>query len=310
MTPREKSEKIKQWAKELGFSACGITRVREATEEKEHLHKWLEQNYHGTMQYMERNVDKRLNPAQLVPGARSIIVVLMDYLPAEQLSLRKYKISRYAWGKDYHFVIKQRLGQLLELMQHEFGQAQGRAFTDSAPVLERYWAQQAGLGWIGKNSLLITKRGSYFFIGELIVDTELDYDQPWEKNFCGTCTKCIDACPTGAIVRPTVVDARKCISYQTIEYHGDFTQDINLHGWVFGCDICQQVCPWNRHAQETQISEFQPSEALKLLKDEQLEKITKPEFKHVFRHTPVERTGYKGLVRNVQQNLGQQHKEK
>ena len=302
MTLREKSRLIKQWAHDLGFAACGITRVREIEEEREHLLQWLENNYHGTMSYMERNMDKRLNPAQLVPGARSIIVVLMDYLPAGSLSLNRYKISRYAWGKDYHYVIKQRLYQLLELMRGQWGQVHGRAFTDSAPVLERYWAQQAGLGWIGKNSLLLTKKGSYFFIGELIVDMELEYDQPWEMNFCGTCTRCLDACPTDAIVQPKVVDARRCLSYLTIEYRGDFSQETKLHGWVFGCDICQQVCPWNRHARPTQIKEFTPKPELLNLTDEQLEKLTKPEFKQIFRHTPVERTGYKGLMRNIKQN--------
>ncbi len=302
MTLAEKSQKIKSWAKELGFAACGITRVREAREQRDHLLQWLEKNYNGRMQYMERNVDKRLNPAQLVPGARSIIVVLMDYLPAGQLNLKRYKISRYAWGKDYHYVIKQRLGQLLERMERGFGPVQGRAFTDSAPVLERFWAQQAGLGWIGKNSLLITRQGSYFFIGELIVDIELDYDQPFEKNFCGTCTRCLDACPTHAIVQPQVVDARKCISYLTIEYRGDFDQDTQLHGWVFGCDICQQVCPWNTKAPFTQHEEFYPSPQLKALTDSRLETLTRPEFKNIFRHTPVERTGYKGLMRNIRQN--------
>ncbi len=302
MTLAEKSGKIKQWAKELGFAACGITRVREAQEQREHLLQWLENNYHGTMAYMARNVDKRLNPAQLVPGARSIIVVLMDYLPANDLNLQKYKISRYAWGMDYHFVIKKRLRQLLGRMQQQWGQVQGRAFTDSAPVLERFWAQQAGLGWIGKNSLLLTKKGSYFFIGELIVDIELEYDRPWEKNFCGTCTRCMDACPTGAIVQPQVVDARRCLSYLTIEYRGDFTDQTQLHGWVFGCDICQQVCPWNRHAQPTQIEELRPRPDLLNLTDEQLENLTKQEFKQIFRRTPVERTGFKGLVRNVRQN--------
>ncbi len=302
MTKSEKSSQIKQWARELGFSACGITRVREASEQRDHLIRWLENNYNGRMEYMARNVDKRLNPAQLVPGARSIIVVLMDYLPAGRLSLRQYKISRYAWGTDYHYVIKKRLRQLLERMQHQWGQVQARAFTDSAPVLERYWAQQAGLGWIGKNSLLLTKQGSYFFIGELIVDIELEYDQPWEKNFCGTCTRCLDACPTHAIVQPRVVDARKCISYLTIEYRGDFSAETQLHGWVFGCDICQQVCPWNRHARPTAVEEFAPRPDLLSLTDKKLESLTKPEFNKIFRHTPVERTGYKGLMRNVRQN--------
>ena len=254
------------------------------------------------MQYMARNMDKRLNPAQLVPGAQSIIVVLMDYLPAGGLNLKKYKISRYAWGQDYHYVIKKRLAKLLSLMQQEFGSVQGRAFTDSAPVLERFWAQQAGLGWIGKNSLLITKHGSYFFIGELIVDIELEYDSPFEKNFCGTCTRCIDACPTSAIIQPQVVDARRCISYLTIEYRGNFSGQTNLHGWVFGCDICQKVCPWNNRAKPTTIKEFQPSEHLQSLTDQRLENMTKPEFKKIFRHSPVERTGYKGLMRNVRQN--------
>ncbi len=310
MTLEEKSRQIKQWAKELGFSACGITAARPIDEEKENFRRWLQQNFHGEMKYMERNVDKRLNPQLLVPGARSIIVVLMNYFPQHRLNLKQYKISKYAWGKDYHFVIKKRLWQLLKLMQENFPPVNGRAFVDSAPVLERYWAVQAGLGWIGKNSLLITRQGSYFFIGELIVATELAYDRPFEKNYCGGCTRCIDACPTGAIVRPHIVDARRCLSYLTIEKRGEFSGPVDLHNWVFGCDVCQDVCPWNTKARFTNIEDFTPNDYLKSLTDVDIEKLSPQQFKKAFKNTPVERTKYQGFMRNVytvKENLEDKH---
>ncbi len=299
MTLKEKSGLIKNQCQKLGFDSCGIVPAEELREEKKFLEFWLSQGFHGEMKYMERNLDKRTNPALLVPGAKSIIIGLINYYPATKLKLKHYKISKYAWGQDYHFVVKKRLWSLLRFINENIGPAHGRAFSDSAPVLEQALAVRAGLGWIGKNSLLITKKGSYFFIGELIIDIELAYDVPFTKNFCGNCTACIQACPTQAIIQPRVVDARKCISYLTIEKRGEFDQPVDLHGWVFGCDICQDVCPWNKKAIATKIPEFTPKKELTELTDEKLEKLTKQEFNKIFKNTPVERTGYKGLMRNI-----------
>lgn len=303
MTLKDKSQLIKQWVIEQGFDACGITKVREAREQKQHFLQWIEKKYHGQMSYMARNIDKRLNPALLVNEAKSIIVVLMNYKQPQNLllKLKKYRISQYAWGLDYHYIIKQRLKKVLKLINEHFGPVNARIFTDSAPVLEIYWAQQAGLGWIGKNSLLITKQGSYFFIGEIILDLELYYDKPFKKNFCSSCNRCIEACPTNAIVSPQIVDARKCISYNTIEYKGEFEANVKLHNWIFGCDICQQVCPWNTKSKYTLIEEFYPKKELRQLSDEQLKNLSKEQFKQVFAKTPVVRTGFLGLMRNIKQ---------
>ncbi len=301
MTKAEKTQKIKQKAKELGFFACGIAPVYTLAEEEEHLRQWLEQNYHGQMKYMENHFDKRLAPQKLVEGAKSIIVVLMSYYTGETLKSDKYIISKYAYGHDYHNIIKQRLWQLLKYINDEIEPTQGRPFTDSAPVLERAWALRAGLGWIGKNSLLLTKNGSYFFIGDLITDLELEYDKPLDKEYCGSCTRCIDACPTGAIVKPYVVDARKCLSYLTIEYKGEFNPQTNLHNRMFGCDICQDVCPWNNKAVKTPVKEFYPTDELKNMTDKDWEKLDKTKFNKLFKKSAVKRTKYEGLMRNIKQ---------
>ncbi len=296
---RRRTDLIKEKCRQLGFDDCGVVPAEELKSEEERFYKWLKAGFHGEMAYMERNIDKRLNPALLVPGAKSVIVALMNYYPAQKLDLKYYKISKYAWGQDYHGVIKRRLWQLLEFIDREIAPCSGRAFSDSAPLLEQALAVRAGLGWIGKNSLLITKKGSYFFLGELVVDMELAYDVPFTRNFCGTCSACIDACPVNAIVSPGTVDARKCISYLTIEKRGDFTEPVDLHGWVFGCDECQDSCPWNRKAVATTIPEFEPGRELAGLTDVQLESIDKSQFKKIFKGTPVERTRYEGLVRNI-----------
>ncbi len=299
MTLSGKSEKIKQFCRQLGFDDCGIVKAAELSDQKRFLRQWLDNGFYGEMAYMTRNFDKRLNPALLVPGAKSVIVVLLNYFPVQNLKLRHYKISKYAYGQDYHLVIKKRLWQLLELINRQIEPARGRAFTDSAPLLEKALAVRAGLGWIGKNSLLLTRRGSFFFIGELVIDLELAYDTPYVKSHCGNCTACIDACPAGALVEPYVLDARKCISYLTIEKRGEFENPVKLDGWVFGCDVCQDVCPWNKKAIPTAIDEFSPKPDLAGLTDERLESLTKQEFKKVFKGTPVERAKYEGFMRNV-----------
>ena len=299
MTLVEKSNFIKNECKKLGFSDCGIVPAQELREEKKFFQWWLEQGFNGEMKYLERNLDKRTNPALLVPGAKSVIVVLANYFPKQRPKTKHYKISKYAITSDYHYVIKEKLRKLLKIINEKIQPTNGRAFTDSAPLLEQALAVRAGLGWIGKNSLLITKKGSYFFIGELLIDLELAYDVPFTKNFCGNCTACIDACPTNAIIEPKVVDARRCISYLTIEKRGEFEQPVELSGWIFGCDICQEACPWNKKAIVTQIPEFTPKKEILELSDKTLESLTKPEFKKIFKHTPVERTGYKGIIRNI-----------
>lgn len=299
MTLADKSNLIKSECKKLGFSDCGIVPAQELKEEKKFLQWWLEQGFHGEMKYLERNLDKRTNPALLVPGAKSVVVALLNYYPKQKPRLEHYKISKYALFTDYHYVIKQKLRKLHQIIEQKIQPTSGRAFTDSAPLLEQALAVRAGLGWIGKNSLLLTKKGSYFFIGELVIDLELAYDIPFTKNFCGNCTSCIDACPTGAIIKPHTVDARRCISYLTIEKRGEFEQPVNLHGWIFGCDICQDACPWNKKAIASTTPEFEPKPEILSLTDKNLENLTKPEFKKIFKHTPVERTGYKGLIRNI-----------
>ena len=264
--------------------------------------QWLNDGMHGEMSYMERNLDKRINPTLLVPGAKSVISVLLNYYPGNpEISVNSPKISRYALGTDYHTVLKDMLWALLELMRKEFGPINGRAFVDSAPVLERNWAVKAGLGWIGKNSMLIhPKLGTFTFIGELIVDLEIEPSPTQVHNRCGTCTRCIDACPTGAIAAPGVVDARKCISYQTIEKKSPLTDEEkeNLNGWCFGCDICQEVCPWNRKIKIASLPSILPKNDITSLPNVQLQKLTQKEFQQFFGETPVARAGYERFIEN------------
>ena len=299
------SESIKQKARELDFLACGIVPSGFLAEEQEHLHIWLSSGMHGKMGYMERNTDKRLDPGLLLEGAKTVIVVLQNYSTHKtQSDPGAPVLSKYAYGTDYHFVMKEKLRQLLEFIQTEIAPCKARPFVDSAPVLERSWAHRAGLGWIGKHSNLISLvYGSFFFIGELILDLELPYDKPKEvRDHCGTCTRCIDACPTRAIIANRVVDARKCISYQTIELKGDL--DPNLRGKfenrVFGCDICQDVCPWNLKAKTHSEPAFEPAPGLLALQKDEWHQMDKPLFNNLFRNSAVKRTGYDGLRRNLQ----------
>ena len=299
------SNLIKFKANTLGLLECRILPTDFLSEEKEHLKNWLEKEMHGEMDYMARNLDKRLDPRLLFENAKTIIVVLQNYFPLEtQKDKEAPVLSKYAYGTDYHFVLKDKLKKLLQYIQNEIQQCNGRPFVDSAPVLEKAWARRAGLGWIGKHSNLISpEHGSFFFIGELILDIELPYDIPeLVRDRCGKCTKCIDACPTKAIVADKTVDARKCISYQTIELKGDL--DKNLKGKFenrgFGCDICQDVCPWNLKSEPHNELDFEPHPKLLELNKNEWEQMERPLFNELFKNSAVKRTGFNGLKRNLE----------
>ena len=293
---------IKQKSKELGFDFCGISRAEFLEEEAPRLENWLNQNMHGEMGYMANYFDKRLDPTRLVEGAKSVVSFLLNYFPEKDLSNGdSYKISKYAYGKDYHTVIKDKLKSLIDQLKTEIGDINGRAFVDSAPVMDKVWAKKSGLGWVGKNSNLINKgNGSFFFIAELILDVDLIYDNAI-KDYCGTCTKCIDACPTDAIVEPYVVDGSRCISYYTIELKEQIPEEVRgkFENWIFGCDICQDVCPWNSFSKPHHNPEFLPYPEFEKMSKVDWEEITEDVFNRVFKDSPVKRTKHKGLKRNV-----------
>ncbi len=299
------SRHIKTLAREQGFDACGIARAGLLTEESKQFREWLGKGYHAGMAYMHRNVDKRLDPTLLNEWARSVIILLYNYFPSDRkLSEGDHKISKYAYGSDYHDIVKTKLHNIVEGIEEEIGGILARVFTDSAPVMERAWAKRSGLGWTGKNACLINKElGSFFFIGTIITDLELAYDTPLDKEYCGRCTRCIDACPTNAIVAPGVVDAGKCISYLTIEHKGEFDDPVNtnLNGWIFGCDICQDVCPWNRFAHPHAEPAFLPRKDLLEMTGHDWQGLEPEKFVELFSGTAVERTGYEGLRRNIEQ---------
>ncbi|WP_200975468.1 tRNA epoxyqueuosine(34) reductase QueG [Echinicola sp. 20G] len=295
---------LKKIAKELGFEFCGIAEAGFLEEEAPKLEAWLNQNYHGEMAYMANHFDKRLDPTKLVEGAKTVVSLIYNYFPEERLpeSKEDYKIAKYAYGKDYHFVIKDKLKDFLYRLKEEIGDIEGRAFVDSAPVMERQWAQKAGLGWQGKNSLLLNRKmGSFFFLAELIIDLKATPDLPITKDFCGSCTRCIDACPTDAIVQPGVVDGSKCISYFTIELKEEIPAEVKgkFENWMFGCDICQDVCPWNRFSQTHHEPAFHPHPDLKEFSQKDWEEITQETFSKVFQKSAVKRTKLSGLKRNI-----------
>ena len=305
-TPRSlksaNSNTIKLAAQTLGFLSCGISKADFLEDEAPRLEQWLNQGHHGSMSYMERNFDKRLDPRILVPGAKSVVSLLLNYhTDQKQKDDQSPKISSYAYGKDYHFVIKEKLKGLLEIINREIGEVNGRVFVDSAPVMDKAWAAKSGLGWVGKNTNLISKKvGSFFFIAELIIDLELDYDLP-VADHCGSCTACIDACPTEALIQPYQIDGSKCISYLTIELKDNIPSEFQgkMDNWAFGCDICQTVCPWNRFATPHNEPAFNPhSELLQLTKNE-WEEMTSEVFKKVFKDSAVQRTKFEGLKRNI-----------
>jgi len=294
---------VKSTATALGFSYCGISKAEFLEDEALRLETWLKRGYQGKMSYLENHFDKRLDPTLLVPGARSVISLIYNYYPQKDLAKAgEYKVAKYAYGEDYHTVVKDKLKIFVERIQHEVGDVQGRAFVDSAPVMERAWAKRSGLGWIGKNSLLLNRQmGSFFFLAELIIDLELEYDGAI-KDFCGSCTACMDACPTEAIPEPYVVDGSKCISYFTIELKEEIPSDVKgkFENWIFGCDICQDVCPWNSFSKSHQEQRFEPPDELKMMTTQDWQEITDDVFKKVFGKSALQRTKTAGLKRNIE----------
>ena len=293
---------IKQEAKRLGFDFCGISKAEFLEEEAPRLEKWLNEKKHGKMEYMENHFDKRLNPSLLVDGAKSVVSLLYNYYPEQKQNPDSPKISKYAYGFDYHDVIKDKLKEFLVTLKEKIGDINGRAFVDSAPVLDKAWAKKSGLGWVGKNANLINKKqGSFFFIAELIIDVDLDYDGPI-KDYCGTCTKCIDACPTAAIVEPYVVDGSKCISYFTIELKDAIPTEFKnkMDNWIFGCDVCQDVCPWNSFSELNNEPKFKNTTGFLNFNTADWDNLNEDVFSSVFKGSAVKRTKYIGLKRNIE----------
>lgn len=293
---------IRERAAALGFSFCGIAKAEFLESEATRLEQWLQRGHQGKMAYLENHFDKRLDPRLLVPGAKSVISLGYNYFPEQDLASEgNFKIAKYAYGEDYHFVVKDKLKELMGAIQEEVGEVMGRAFVDSAPVMERAWAQRSGVGWIGKNTLLLNKQmGSFFFLSELIIDLTLEYDLP-TKDYCGTCTACMDACPTQAIPEAYVVDGSKCISYFTIELKEAIPTDVKdkFDDWIFGCDICQDVCPWNRFARAHSEPRFSPIEPIKKFNKAAWIELTEEVFEKTFKLSPLSRTKHNGLKRNI-----------
>lgn len=309
----DKTLLIKQKAKALGFDDCGVSKADFLEEEAPRLELWLKNNYHGKMAYMANHFDKRLDPRLLVDGAKSVISLTYNYFPEKTQPDETYKIAKYAYGEDYHYVVKDKLKALLQFIQDEFGEINGRAFVDSAPVLEHAWAQKAGIGWVGKNTLTISKqKGSFFFLAELIIDLELEYDAPFQTDHCGTCTKCIDACPTEAILPNRQLNGSQCISYFTIELKDEIPSELSgkFQDWMFGCDICQDVCPWNRFALPTKEDRFKPKAEVLSFSKKEWKEITEETFDHIFKKSAVKRTKFTGLTRNIQFLLNSENQDK
>ena len=296
------TKQIKEWATKLGFLSVGIAKADFLEEEAPKLEEWLKRKYHGEMHYMENHFDMRLDPRKLVDGAKSVISLSYNYYTEKKMYDDAPKLSKYAFGEDYHIVVKDKLRLLLQNIKKETGDIHARVFVDSAPVLERAWANKSGIGWIGKHSLLINKQhGSFFFLAEIILDAELEYDLPFTTDHCGTCTACIDACPTDAIVENKVVDGSKCISYLTIELKDALPTAYKnkMEDWMFGCDICQDVCPWNRFSKTHQEPRFEPSDKLLNMNRKEWKEITQDIFNEIFKKSALNRTKYEGLKRNI-----------
>lgn len=294
---------IKKTSIKLGFDYCGIAKAKKLNKDARRLEQWLQKGMHGNMQYMENYFDMRIDPSLLVPGAKSVITVLKNYYPSAEQKTDGPKISKYAYGKDYHDVMRSQLKELMEEIKNNIGEVHGRGFVDSAPVLERTWAEKSGLGWVGKNGNLINKQtGSFYFIATLICDLDLEYDDPFVKDYCGTCTRCIDACPTDAILPGKIVDGSKCISYFTIELK-DMLIPGEMKGkfdnWMFGCDTCQDVCPWNRFSKPHHETQFEPLPEVLNLSTSEWENMTEESFKKIFKNSPLKRTKYIGIQRNL-----------
>ncbi len=303
MNKEHNTQIIKSIATQLGFDFCGIALAQPLDDDARRLETWLNKGMNGTMSYMANHFDMRVNPTLLVPNAKSIITLLFNYFPDEVLN-NEYKISKYAYGEDYHDVIRKKLHEFFFMIKEKIGDINGRGFVDSAPVLERTWAQRSGLGWIGKNGNLINKKqGSFFFIASLIIDLELNYDNAYAKDYCGTCTSCIDNCPTEAILPDKVVDGSKCVSYFTIELKDALIPD-NMNGkfdnWLFGCDVCQDVCPWNRFSKPNQEESFKPLPEIINFSSKDWEELTEEKFKIIFNNSPIKRAKFSGIKRNLQ----------
>jgi epoxyqueuosine reductase len=308
LTKNHYTKWLKEATRELGFDHCGIARAEPLDEDARRLERWLNKGMHGSMHYMANHFDLRIDPCKLVPGAKSVITLLLNYFPGREAiaatpEVPSPRISKYAYGRDYHEVIRAKLNLLLQQMRTTIGEIQGRGFVDSAPVLERSWAVRSGLGWVGKNGNLLHKQaGSFFFIATLIVDIELEYDVPFVGDFCGTCRKCIDACPTSAISEDKVVDGSQCISYFTIELKDLLIPDAmkgKFQNWLFGCDTCQDVCPWNRFSKPTTEPAFSPIPAILHFKTAEWEELSEESFKEIFRHSPLKRSRWAGIQRNL-----------
>jgi epoxyqueuosine reductase len=311
MTPEALAKAIKEKALELGFLDCRFAQARALSEESEHLQAYLNADYHGSMGYLERNVEKRLDPRELVPGCQTVISLAYNYYPSAVQADNSPKIAKYAYGEDYHRVVKDQAFQLFDFIRQCDPQSQGRVFVDSAPVMERQWAALSGLGWIGKNSLLLRKgEGSYFFLAEILCSTALPADQA-VTDHCGSCTACIDACPTQAIVQPGVIDSRSCISYLSIEQKEDLSpeQEQMLNGWAFGCDVCQDVCPWNRFASAHQEPRFDPTGTWTNWTSQEWAALSPESWNEHFGHSPITRTGFEKFQAQIQASLSRSSDE-
>ncbi len=298
---QKNSALIKSRARSLGFLDCGISRAEFLDKESEQLKQWLNEGRHGHMQYMENYFDKRTDPTRLIDDAKSVISVIMNYFPEKQQRTDTYQIAKYAYGKDYHFVMKHMLKDLLKFIREEIAEVNGRPFVDSAPVMDKIWAQKGGLGWLGKNTNLISQKyGSFILIGELIIDLELEYDEP-VKDYCGNCRRCIDTCPTGALTEPYKIDASRCLSYLTIEHKKEIPQAFKgqHEDWIFGCDICQDVCPWTRKSRPHTHEDLKPHPDLLYLSRSEWENLSREHFKTMLKNSAVKRIKYEGLMNNI-----------